>query len=151
MNKLRILTLMIVLLFAAIVLAEESRTNVSTREMLEASGNFDNNEIETIIRLLDEKTNIDDTIASDNRGYIDSDNWQVVRITGVASANHPNWEGITKYDTSTSIDHGGNWLLVRTEENALNPLNGFVDAKLALDTGTQQQMGLYFLATEFTR
>lgn len=142
MNKIRIATLIIVLLFATNVFAKnvkvKNNTSGSTREMLEALGNFDNDQIEAMIGLLNEKIEIDEIVVPEvssansispySTSYIDSDNWQVVRIIAVASEDHQFWEEITEYDTITSIDHGGDWLVFATIEQAFQPLNGLVDA-----------------------
>lgn len=57
---------------------------------------------------------------------ISSDSWQVVRIVAVASEDFPNWDIMSKYASITSENHGGNWLLVVTEEQAFQPLYGYV-------------------------
>ncbi len=62
---------------------------------------------------------------------IDSDNWTVVRIVGVASEDSsvwPDWDEITKYDSITPTDHGGSELFVATEEYAYQPINGIIEA-----------------------
>lgn len=55
-----------------------------------------------------------------------SDSWNVVRITRVASADYPIWDNMSRYQSITSENHGGNWLLVETEEQAFQPLYGYV-------------------------
>lgn len=60
---------------------------------------------------------------------VNSDNWQVVRIIAVASEDTNAWEYMDRYDTRTSWDHGGGWLLVATQELALDPLYGIISAQ----------------------
>ncbi len=105
--------------------------------MLESAESIDSDDVEAILDLLDQEIELDDAVApaaplSDSastyatRSVITSDNWQVVRIIAVASEDSPTYELMNEYDSITSIDHGCGWLVVVTEEQAYQPLNGFV-------------------------
>jgi hypothetical protein len=59
---------------------------------------------------------------------IGSDNWNVVRIVLVTSEDTaPSWDTISKYDSTTPSDHGGEWLTVITEEFSYQPVNGLIN------------------------
>lgn len=140
--------------FSSSVFAQDvSTTNKvqdSTRNMLEAAQNLNDSDVQNIIELLAQKvTSPNDSAPFDNyvlsqHGVVDekgttnkyngtpsavsSDNWQVVRIIAVASADSPLWDMMSRYDSTTSENHGGNWLLVATEELAFQPLFGNITA-----------------------
>ena len=163
MNKMRVVVLMLAMVFAVIVvtqnvvLAEEQNANL--REFLDSSQNLDNDDIEAIVAnskidgetlaILAEELPDDDELTKSlstnpksisTKSYIDSDNWQVVRITNVASEDVPEGEDISRYDSSTSEDHGGDWLEFTTVEYAYNPLNDLVTASATFRNRTCTQV-----------
>jgi len=163
MNRMRVVVLMLAMVFAVtvvaqnVVSADEQETNL--REFLEASPNLDSGDVETIIEnskidneelviLAEELPDEDELTKSlatnptsiSTKSYIDSDNWQVVRITRVASEDVPDGEDISRYDSSTSENHGGDWLEFTTVEYAYNPLNDLVTASATFRNMTCTQV-----------
>jgi len=139
-----------------VVSADEQEANL--REFLTASPNLDSDDVEAIIKSskiddeelatlaeeLPDENELTKSLATNptsisTKSYIDSDNWQVVRITQVRSDDVTTWEEIGRYDSSTSEDHGGDWLEFETVEYAYNPLNDLVTASATFRNSTCTQ------------